>query len=247
MYQFSDDLNYDVFFRFDKRWIENMNWASLPKSSKAILPVIAVHSDAKGESFPSERTLAILSGCSDKTVREGIRGLIGFPGFNVDDYITKRGRRAKKFRLIFPPEGEEGRSFFFYKLLIEGGNWRLLNPASKALYPVMRHFAYFDKDLYLENEEGAADKYDPMEFEEFYKARKWDCCEAETSILAEYSHITRPSVYGALKDLEEHSLIEKMGKNDEGVSQWKVFIKVPKYYKREFLNAGVARTYGKEK
>lgn len=224
-----------------------MNWASIPKSSKAILPVIAAHCDDKGESFPSERTLAILSGRSDKTVREGIQGLIGFPGFSVENYITKRGRRAKRFIMTFPPEREEGRSFFFYKYLIEGGNWRLLKPVSQALYPVMRYFAYFDEEVYLANEEGAEDEYDPMEFKEFYKARKWECCEAETTILAKYSHITRPSVYEALRDLGKYFLVEKMGKSDEGVDQWKVFIRPPTYYKRDFLNMEVARTYGTEK
>ena len=139
MYQFSDDINRDVFFRFDKRWVENMNWALLPNSSQSILPIIASHCNESGGSFPSERTLAILSGRSDKTVRGGIQGLSGFPGFEVNSYITKRGRRAKKFRMTFPPKREKGRCFFFYKQIIEGGNWLKLKPASQALYPVMRH------------------------------------------------------------------------------------------------------------
>ena len=49
MYHFSDDINYDVFFRFDKKWIEDMNWAFIPKASKAVFPVIAAHCNEKGE------------------------------------------------------------------------------------------------------------------------------------------------------------------------------------------------------
>ena len=231
MYQFPEAINYDQFFRFDKRWIKQMNWALLPKASKSILPVIGVHCDEKGHSFPGERTMAILSGLTDKTVREGIRGMTGFPGFEISSRVSERGRRAKAYKVVLPPRGEKKRSFFFYRCVIEGGNWQELKQVSHALYPVMRCFAYFDKE---ENEE-------PMggEFEVLYQSRKWEVCEAEMTVLAQYAGISRPSVYEALNDLEKNSLIECQGINDEGVRTWKVFLIPPAYFKREYLNTKI--------
>ena len=94
-------IDLDHFFRFDKRWIESMNWARLPKSSKSILPVIGMHCNEKGLSFPGERTIAILAGLTEKTVREGIRGLKGFPGFEISHFATENGKRAKNFQTHF--------------------------------------------------------------------------------------------------------------------------------------------------
>ena len=122
MYQFREKINYQQFFRFDKKLVENMNWALLPKSSKAVFPVIACHCNDKGESFPSERTIAIMSGRTDKTVRDGIKGLETFPGFKFTFYVTSRGRRAKRFYINQPSTDIKGRIFPFHKCIIEGGN-----------------------------------------------------------------------------------------------------------------------------
>ena len=242
MYQFKDEVHENVFFRFDKLWVKNMNWALLPKSSKAVLPVIAVHCDKDEIAFPSEQTIAIQSGLTEKTVREGIKGLLGFPGFKLDHYITKRGRRANKFRFNFPPEDEEGRCFFFYKTIIEGGNWSLLKPVSKSLYPVMRHFAYFDLEVYLQKHKYAYQIYHPdKDFKKLYKTRQWDICGAEIPIMAKYANITRQSVYEALYDLTEKGLIKPMAK-----SRWKVFLSPNKTYTKESLNRKIIRRYGEK-
>jgi hypothetical protein len=145
-----------VFFRFDKEWIKNRHWAMLPKAAQAVLPVIAAHCNEVGESFPSEMTIAVMSGLREKAARAGIAALADLPGFRVSPYITNRGRRSKKFKIDFPPE-EHNRSFFFYKHVIEGGNWRLLKPVSQALYPVMRYYGYFDANVYMELEPDSAD------------------------------------------------------------------------------------------
>ena len=131
MYQFKEGINRTVFFWWDKKLIKNKNWAILPKSSKAVFPVIACHCNENGKAFPGERTIAILSGRTDKIVREGIRELENFPGFEVDQYVTKRGRKAKKFDIKFPKRIEKGQAFPFHKFIIEGGNWSLLVPTNK--------------------------------------------------------------------------------------------------------------------
>ena len=239
MYQFGEVLNRGLFFRFDRKWIENMNWALLPKSSKGILPVIASHSNDSGESFPGEQTIAALSGWTDKKVRQGVNGLVGFPGFEVSHYITKRGRRSKRFKMVFPPEGEKERSLFFHKIIIEGGNWRELKPASQALYPVMRYFGYFDSELYTLDEDD--DSLLEMEVPELYKIRKWDLCEAEISLMAKYAGIDRRSVYAALPDLERNHLIKENGPNDEGARTWKVYLIPPFHWKAGYVNKKIIR------
>ena len=247
MYQFKEGLNFDTFFRFDKKWIENMNWAMLPKASKAVLPVIAAHCNKAGESFPGERTIAILSGLTDKIARSGIQGLIGFPGFHLSHYITKQGRRSKRFTIEFPPEQEKDRYFFFHKRILEGGNWQQLKPVSQALYPVMRYFAYFDQDLYLELEESAEPSFTESEFGEFYKNRRWDVCKAEIGIMEDRAGISRPSVYDAIKDLEDCFLIKDHGYDDEGARRWIVYIIPPKRYTAGFLNKTIMKKYAYER
>jgi hypothetical protein len=240
MYQFSDDLSYQQFFRFDKKWIENMNWAMLPKASKAVFPIIAAYCNAAGDAFPSETTIAILSGIREKAVRAGINGLVGFPGFNLSYYVTRRGRRAKKFRMEFPPNAK-GRSFFFHKCIIEGGNWPLLKSVSQAIYPVMRFYAYFDFDIYSEAEE--VDVLDDLET--IFGNRGWDICEADIGLLQKYAAISRPSVYEAFTDLQEKFLIEPLNLGD-AVRRWKVFISPPKRFKPEYLNKTIVSRFIQE-
>ncbi len=72
MYQFRDEINYINFFRFNKALVTQKLWANLPKASKSVYPVILVHCNAKGMAFPGQKTIAILSGRTEKTVREGI-------------------------------------------------------------------------------------------------------------------------------------------------------------------------------
>ncbi len=55
----------------------------------------------------------------------------------------------------------------------------------------MRYYGYFDIDLYC----GVEDQdYEPMDFNEVYRERQWDFCEAGKSILAEYAGMSRRSI-----------------------------------------------------
>jgi hypothetical protein len=152
MYQFKEGCNHKQFFWWGKRLIKNKNWALLSKSSKAVFPVIACHCNKKGEAYPNERTIAILSGLNDKSAREGIRGLEAFPDFKISHYLTKRGKRANKYYLKLPAANVKGRSFPFNKFILESGQWKEMKPTAKALYPVMRCFGFFNIDVYAEIE-----------------------------------------------------------------------------------------------
>jgi hypothetical protein len=245
VYQFKEPLNREQFFWWEKKLIENKNWALLPKPAKAIFPVIAAHADEQGRAFPGERTIAILSGRTDKMVREGIRQLQDFPPVQVNPYVTKNGRRAKRFHVKLPKQPDRGTAFPFHRMIIEGGNWSLLKPTARALYPVMRYFGFFDIDLYMDIDDPNGD-VEAMDFEEVYKGRDCDYCEAEKGIMLDLSGISRRSMAEALQDLENHHLIQPIPPNEMGISGWKVFLHAPMYYKRAYLNQRSREAYGHE-
>jgi hypothetical protein len=239
MYQFKEEINFRQFFWWKKKLIKNLNWALLPKSSKAVFPVIACHANQKGEAFPSEQTIAILAGVSDKIAREGIRGLEGFPGFKLNYYLSQRGKRAKKYMLKLPSSNNRGSAFPFFKFVLEAGIWREMIPSAKALYPVMRYFGYFDINFYQELEDDL--EIEINDFDEIYSDREYDFCEAELSIMAEYAGLHRNSINAALNDLERNFLIEPL----TGYNGWKVFLKSKDsaIWKRDYLNKKVMDSY----
>lgn len=225
MFHFSDNIDWQRFFRFDKRWIGNMNWAGISPAAKAVLPVIACHSNKQGEAFPAEETIAGLSGRTEKTIRQGIRDLKGFPGFDFRPYLTKRGRRSKKFYIDLPPKGERGRSFFFHRGIIDCGTWSELKPTAQALYPVMRYFSRF--------EEGADEELDDIDvFNERYAARNQESCIAEVGLLAKFAGIDRHNVNEAMGNLKQLGLLEP----GDDRNSWTVFLTPKRHYKVSYLN-----------
>jgi len=237
MYHFPDEVDWTLFFRFDKRWIENENWARISPAAKAIFPVIACHCDEQGKAFPGEEVIAALSGLTAKSVRKGIKDLEGFPGFDWEHYLTRRGKRGKRFQITFPPKGEKGRSLFFYRGIIDSGIWRKkasekdrygLTPAAQALYPVMRYFGRYD---YYEDEN--LDEVD--DFNERFANRQWELCVAEVGQLSRYSGINRHTVVDAMKSLKGNFLIEAY-ETDSGEKAWKVFIMPQRYWPAAYLN-----------
>jgi len=238
MYQFEEHVNQHQFFWWDKKLIENLNWSLLPISSKAVFPVIACHVNKEGKAFPSEERIAIMAGVSEKTVRIGIRALENFSGFTYDYYVTKRGKRAKKFTVKLPLSNKRGSAFPFYKFILDAGLWHEMKPAAQALYPVMRYFGFFDLNLYAELENLEIEEND---FEEVYPNREYDFIEAELGILAEFAGIHRNSVTASLNDLERNFLIEPL----TDYSGWKVFLKSKDFaiWKRDYLNRKVLVSY----
>lgn len=228
MFHFPNEVDWTRFFRFDKKWVENMNWARISPAAKAVLPVIACHCNENGRSFPGEETIAALSGLTAKSVRKAIRvDLDGFPGFDWQYYLTRRGKRGKSFQITFPPKGVKGRTFFFYRGIIDGGIWCELKPVAQALYPVMRYFSRYDAEE-DENEEAS-------DFDELYAARQSELCSAEIGELAKYSGIDRRSVATAVKSLEENFLLEP-SLDESGEKIWKVYLNPKTYWKASYLN-----------
>jgi hypothetical protein len=238
MYQFKEEFNHNQFFWWDKKLIENLNWALLPTSSKTVFPVIACHANNKGEAFPGEQTIAIIAGISDKIVREGIRGLEAFPNFRYDYYLSRRGKRSKRFFINIPSNNNRGSAFPFYKFILEAGIWREMRPTAKALYPVLRHFGFFDINLYSEIEDL---EFCEADMEEVFPYREYDFCDADLGILAEFAGIHRNSIKAALDDLERNFLIQPL----VVYSGWKVFLrsKDNTIWKRDYLNKKILSSY----
>ncbi len=237
-YQFKESCNQKQFFWFDRNLIKNMNWAMLSKSAKAVFPVIASHCDQKGRAFPGEETIAAIAGVTDKVAREGIKTLDGFPNFEWSNYLTRRGKRGKKFFLKLPSSSKQGKAFPFYKFIFDSGIWSELKPTAKALYPVMRHFSYLNLEDYLNYQsESQGLEEEPAEFFEegdAFKQRDFEICEAEPVILAKFAGIHRNSLGSALINLEHNCLIEP----DDESDAWRVFLrsKDNKFFKRKYLN-----------
>ena len=207
MYQFKENFDHTQFFWWPKKLIQDKNWAILPAASKAIWPVIACYCNKNGLAFPGEQTIAVLAGRTDKKVRDGISNLKDFPDFSVEYYNTRDGRRSKKFHVELPASSVKGNAFPFHKHLLESGAWRELKPSAQALYPVMRCFGFFDLDMYQEFENMDEDVGD---FDEIYRNRKFDFCHAHKDILAESAGISRKSLYRALHNLAQTSLVDKI-------------------------------------
>jgi hypothetical protein len=233
MYLFKDEISRSGFFLFDKKWIEDMHWASLPTAAKAVFPVIASYRNNKtGIAFPDQQTISALSGRTEKNVRKGIKGLDNLPGFYKKQYKTKRGKYSYKYAIPSPPK-EKGRAFPFHGCIMHGGNWRELSPSSQTLYPVMRHFGWFDLDMYCEIENI---EVDPVDFMFQYSSREFEFCDASLDIMAEHAGLTRRSVYSAFSNLEEHNLIKRIESNI-----WQVYLIPDTWYKRKFLNKKILR------
>jgi hypothetical protein len=155
-----------------------------------------------------------------------MKGLKVLRSFKNEKYVTARGLRAYKY-YIKPPPQEKGASFFFYKQIITGGNWLHLKPSAKALYPVLKHFSYYD---HMEHNQ----ELQSLD----YRERQFDYTEAEIDVMAEYAGLSEKSVREALEELEKHYLIEEIF---WGV--WKVFLKPLEGYLSDHLNEIVADRY----
>jgi hypothetical protein len=226
----------EIFFRFPRHIITDKIWAALPLASKVALPPIAVHMNQHGKAIPSEERIAMLCGRTEKTVRSGVRGLEDlWPGFRTENYVTRRGKRAKRY--VFGQMPKDSKAYFgFRRLIIDGGNWHQLQatPTACALYPVMRQFSYcLGRDELLDDE--ASEDFES--FDEAYRARAFDQCDADPAVLCEYAGISRNSLYPALQALIDACLIEPEQTHD---AWYRVYLVPPHYFKREWLNDQLA-------
>ena len=226
LYRFPDRLRYENYFRFDKKWIEDLSWAGLPKASQAVLPVIAAHCNWRGHARPGEVTIAALSGLSVKGVQYGLKGLGTFRGLVTRRYGQLQNRGPRSYRVRMPPSREKDRYFPIYKVVFEGGNWQALSRSGRALYPVLRWVA------------------DAQGTSAARTGKAWDECMPVPSHLAKYAGISRPSAYAGLEDLARKGLAEPP-EDDRGTGRWKIYLLPVRRYDPEVLSGMVALKFGK--
>lgn len=238
MYKYPDQVNWTSHFLFDGHIIQNYLWASLPSATKSIFPVIASFQNDRGYAYPSEQTIAILSGRTNKTIRNAVKGLSAIESVTLSHHVTPKGRRAKKFHIESSPP-ESLLSFPFFICLLEKGLWQHLRPSAHALYPVMRHFGFFDLQTYRRynhgNEEG---------FTEELANRDYDYCIATREQLFAHAGISKQTLAPAFNSLEACELIKPLDKDPGGQTfLWKVFFKTGCWFPRELLNDKISKRY----
>ena len=250
MYQFKEPNNFVGHFLFDKVvLIKSKRWANMPFAAKSIYPVIAVHRNEKGKAFPSQQTIAMMAGVDPKTVRTGLAALDDLPGFFRTSTVNSRGHRSYTYK-IRNGSPDKGRSFAFHRAIFDGGNWHLCNDSARAVYPVMRHFSYFELDEYAAETDDSDQQeliYSDMpEFIEsgYFAQRRFDFCSAELDVLAEFAGITEKSARSAMKVLQKNYLIKRI-ESVSGGEIWKVYRIPPMYFKPEYMNRLTAKRYGK--
>lgn len=246
-YKFPDRINYENFFKFKKDFVTagNSIWRGLPLSTKSIYPVIGCHTDKSGVAYPSQQTIADFCGCTAKTVREGIQGLLKIPWVGLKNKITTRGT-TQKIYTITPPD-EETKFFSFYKAIIESGIWRELSiqhnsKAAHAVYCTCMAYAVFDYDLYHDLEDDVEDENEF--FPEDYKCREYDFLYAELDVVAYKSGVSIPTARKAIQALIDVKLLEEIPGME--YQTWKIYRYPSISYKREYLNKCLVKTQPKE-
>lgn len=238
-YEFPEELDRTIFFQFKKDIITagNSLWRGLPLSSKSIYPVIGCHCNKKGEAWPSQQTISDLAGVTTKTVRDGIEGLLKLPGFHVENKITSRGMRNKKYTI----DQDDAQTFPFHKHILESGIWRGLSKyrhskAAHAVYCVCRAYGFQDADMYDESE--GTDYGEKTFWEDAYPYRDFDFLEAPLDVIAEKAGVCKETARKAMIALETERLL--MG--DETHGSYRVMLYPTMIYKREFLNNELKET-----
>jgi len=208
-----------IFFRVKNEYIISKVWKELPKSSKSIFPVIAVHCNKKGIAFPSQETISKLSGCTPKTVRNGLKGLEEFHDFKISQEVNAKGQIKNIYHIKLPKKNDK-EVFFFHKTIIESGKWSKISQSAKALYPVIRAYSYCDFKSYqmLMCEEDTFYDGDGMSAGErldHYGKRDFNLNASDFSVLSDFSGITLQSVYNAINSLKKHGLLEEITTNQK--------------------------------
>jgi Helix-turn-helix domain len=239
---FPRDVREELFIKIRRSYFEEMIWRDWPKATKATVPVIMKHSNASGYSFPSQTRIAIYSGLTEKSVRQGLNGLQDFQDFRIKREFNRRGWMKNKYWFRPASINEKG-SVFISHAFFNGGNWSLLSQSAKAIYPVLKYFCYWDYELYEEYEEvGLALFY----YNDVYKGREYDFLNADPEAIAKYSGVNKKSIFSAFQSLENHYFMEPIGVVD-GRKTWKLFTQPPFTF-NTYMNKQVKEKYNlKEK
>lgn len=215
-------INSESHFWFRKELIKSLQWADLSTASKAVYPVIGIHSYSGRECYPSHKRIGAMGGISEKTVRNGVHGLKDVETFSFRPYVTSRGRKSFRYKMLPPDPDVKGNSFPFHSCIMDAGYWSILTPTAKALYPVMRCFSYVDREEEFDYEQPGSEIECYDDFSEGFKHRNYEFCNADFDVLAEYSGFTRKSLESALNSLIEGQMILYLNAEE---NLWRVYLR----------------------
>lgn len=109
------------------------SWRKISHSARAILPVIGLHADRSGKSFPGVETIMKMSGCHKaETVELGLSSLI------ENELLTKKKQGRHNVYNICNDAICKGGSYFpMSEYFFTEGWWAKLFPCEKAVFVVL--------------------------------------------------------------------------------------------------------------
>lgn len=239
-FQWKENVQSGLFFKMPRNIINSGLWADLPKASKSIYLPLLRFVNKHGWAWPSNRTLAIYSGSTEKTARIGRKGLEGLPGLKMSIKFDRGGHSTYRYE-IEEPQSDSDHSIIFSHAYFDGGNWSQLSQVGQAVFPVLKFFTgWWDYRKYCELE---CLEFDGSEVKNIFKDRDYDFMDAEAKAICLFAGISRKSLPDAFNSLVEHGLIEFTETEDEE-KLWKVHTKPIFCYPRDLMNKETKERYG---
>lgn len=207
-----DQLNMDSFRAIPKNVIQELG---LSKAALAVYPVLCCEADfEKDEAFQiSQANIALFAGVSENSVRNALKELEN-AGLLTKEKVTDGSRHFYVYK-VRRPESEaneqRGDAIYFYNCIIENGIWASLPLGAKAIYLFLRAKAKQDLDIYSKIEAiMTGEFYEPMEYPEYIRNRKWDICETSLTQISKAVRVERSKIGAYLEALERFRLIERV-------------------------------------
>ena len=168
---------------------------------------------------------------SENSVRNALKELEN-AGLLTKEKVTDGPRHFYIYRVgffckpILDKARQYGGAIYFYTCIIENGIWASLPLGAKAIYLFLRAEAKQDLDIYSEIEGiMTGEFYEPMEYPEYIRNRKWDICETSLTEISKAVGVDRSKIGASLEALERFRLIER-------VDRWiKVYLRPGRFLK----------------
>ena len=225
-----EDINMNSFRAIPKSVIQELG---LSKAALAVYPVLCCEADfEKDEAFQiSQKNIARFAGVSENSVRNALKELEN-AGLLIKEKVTEGSRHFYIYRVgffckpILDKARQYGGAIYFYTCIIENGIWASLPLGAKAIYLFLRAEAKQDLDIYSKIEAIMTEEfYEPWEYPEYIRNRKWDICEASLTQISKAVRVERSKIGAYLEALERFRLIER-------VDRWiKVYLRPGRFFK----------------
>ena len=225
-----EDINMNSFRAIPKSVIQELG---LSKAALAVYPVLCCEADfEKDEAFQiSQKNIASFAGVSENSVRNALKELENV-GLLIKEKVTDGPRHFYIYRVgffckpILDKARQYGGAIYFYNCIIDNGIWANLPLGAKAIYLFLRAEAKQDLDIYSEIEGiMTGEFYEPMEYPEYIRNRKWDICETSLTEISKAVGVDRSKIGASLEALERFRLIER-------VDRWiKVYLRPGRFLK----------------